>query len=89
MKKKYLSFYKKCIKTGRMPHLGLCSNFLGDERLDLFEPTTKDLKSLRKEGLSILYWGAGLPPYPGSGTSFTPLRQTIVLFMAAMNGELK
>lgn len=86
---KYLKFYYKAIKSGRMPTDGLCRAFdLTPEgcyftlprHLGLFEPTMP----------GATYWGSGDET---EGTyeqyfTFTPLRQTIVLFCAAMNNEL-
>lgn len=71
-------------------HCGLCSmarrDQISKELLTLFIPTEEDKKELREEGYSAVYWGGGDDgslPY-----IFTTLRQTIVLFMAAINGEL-
>ena len=68
---------------------GLCF-FTGvsiDENLlELFTPTSEDLEWLEWEGNNLGYWGS---EHPGSAAGIlTPLRETIVMFMAAMNGEL-
>jgi hypothetical protein len=84
---KYLDFYKKCMKKGmprdnwlNTPCEGLCESFiqndLGTDDLDLFEPIDYQYNSNVPA-----YWG-------GEIGIFTPLRQTVVLFLAAMNNEL-
>lgn len=81
---KYLKFHFECLKNGGMPKDGLCNNNLDD--IQIFKPTNSDLEELMNEGLPVIYWGAGENPY--SLFKYTPLRQNIVLLMAAMNGEL-
>jgi hypothetical protein len=98
----HLDFYYEHIKTGLLgKHIGyfdnvyakwggLCQSMMYtsmcNELLDLFEPTEYDKKWLRWEGYSTVYWGEGRKT--GKFGEFTELRQTIVLFMAAMNNEL-
>lgn len=91
----YLDFYKKCMKDGeRLPWWnksdrcnGLCPAFwlyLHEELSVLkfyFEPP-----DIQEDDLTI-FWASGDPESPRWG-EFTPLRQTIVLFLAAMNDEL-
>jgi hypothetical protein len=87
---KYLKRYQEWIKTGRMTYDGLCSCFgYSDEIFKLFYPIE------RYEDVG--YWAfVGERPceaYKNARTTdvwneFTPLRQNIILFMAAMNGEL-
>lgn len=94
---KYLRFYNKYIDTGEIPTYGLCRCFetpcgKDDKRLLLFEPTIQDEKELKSEGLSCGYWACGLVTsffnMPERRSGFTPLRQTIVLFLACINEEL-
>lgn len=77
-------------ESGRMIYEGLCVvamvEWIDEDLLDLFEPTEQDDKWLEWEGHSRAYWGSGSADM--GWYQFTPLRQTIVLFMAAMNGEL-
>jgi hypothetical protein len=88
---KHLQFYLHSIQSGTIKDFGLC-NSIKSGLLDLFIPTKEDEDVLRREGVSVLFWGSGLP----SGHkydherwySFSPLRQTIVLLMAAINNEL-
>lgn len=79
--------------TGRMPASGLCSasllGYIDENLLDLMEPTLADNEQLEAEGLETIYWASGLKESdPNVDYAFTQLRQTIVLFMAAMNNEL-
>lgn len=73
---------------------GLCEcvsyGFLDGDLLDLFIPTVEDFSNLKLENLSIIYWGTGIESESHFHLSdtLTPLRQTIVLFMAAINNEL-
>jgi hypothetical protein len=96
MEKKYLKFYKKCMKAGSLPDDGLCLSLIRrgreDKKLALFEPTSADNSMILVEGTSYGYWASGLLTHPDNLNErmygFTPLRQTIVLFLAAMNNEL-
>ena len=73
-----------------MPDVGLCSaakyNTLDENIFSLVKPTVYDLHMLEKEGKNATWWGSdkGAADY----YSFTTLRQTIVLLMAAINNEL-
>jgi hypothetical protein len=79
---KYLKLYYEWIKTGVIPSNGLCSIFCHDELFQLIDP---------ERGDRITYWG-----HEAENTvcdiekwyEFTPLRQNVVLLMAAMNNEL-
>ena len=90
-KKKYLPLYFKWMRSGRLNDEGLCCNELGDN-LKLFEPTEVDTARLIRAGHCHIFWGSGggcNDPYiHGEEYDFTTLRQTIVLFLAAMNDEL-
>lgn len=85
---KYLEFYKKCLLDGYLPYSGLCACFGGnDAYFQLVMPKYFDSK--------YEYWGNDYrEKYSYDITSFVwerefnPLRQNIVLLMAAMNGEL-
>lgn len=82
--KKYLPLYYKWCKKGIMPCEGLCLIFEDDEIFNIIDP---------EDGKMETYWGCDDPekgPDHRCDTSrvFGPLRQTIVLLMAAMNGEL-
>lgn len=83
---KYLKLYHKLIETGLLEYgNGLCTEFYlmgGQEEENLlsamFEPNK--FKAYWADDDNVL--GCDL------GTKFNPLRQNIVLLMAAMNGEL-
>jgi hypothetical protein len=95
---KYLKFYHESIEAGNMVLVeggkyrtsGLCDAF--DFKSDLYPefklliPTDYDFIQLGKEGKSIYTWASDSDH--DLYNEFTPLRQTIVLFLAAMNGEL-
>lgn len=82
--RKYLDFYYECMKTGQMPCDGLCQAFSQTDEFKLIDPD---------RGEQITYWGCDEPERGHEHRSntahvFGPLRQTVVLLMAAMNGEL-
>ena len=89
---KHLDFYYNCLLHGKMQTDGLCvasdEGLIDLEIFNLISPTDAEEDYLYEEGYSKLYWGAGLPGKLWGQNQFTPLRQTIVLFMAAMNNEL-
>lgn len=78
-KKKYLPLYYKWIKND-LPDLGLCNSLSYDE-LDLFRP---------ENATRYTFWAYEYRKFTEYDISykFTPLRQNIVLLMAAMHGEL-
>lgn len=82
-KKKYLKLYYEWMTRGRIPNNGLCNCFkVDDELFNLIDPELGEHES---------YWGYDGPDLPlidDLWHSFTPLRQNVVLLMAAMNGEL-
>lgn len=88
MKKKtpYLDFYKKHVKSGRLPMAGLC-DCLDDEFKDFYNPIMGGCSFLRE---MTGYWGHGdvEAMFLDRMYEFTPLRQTLVLLMAAYKGEL-
>ena len=97
--KKHLEFYKACMETGVLPKEiyggGLCNcaneELIDTDLLDDLHPTDEDFDKLMDEHKNRCYWGSDLNSVEYLNTlshSFTPLRQTIVLFMAAMNNEL-
>jgi hypothetical protein len=96
-RRKFLKFFKEYFGYD-LPDNGLCFSKwhmrLHSEQLQLFDlmiPSGGDSDDLDKEGLDSAYWGSGLPVTYRKWErmySFTPLRQTIVLLLAAMNDEL-
>lgn len=94
MKKKtpYLDFYKECLKSKQLPTQGLCFSLL-DAELDLFAPPGWYNREIGYNEYDEWYWGYNGDKQSGESDNerrfaFTPLRQTIVLFLAAMNNEL-
>jgi hypothetical protein len=95
MKKKYryLPLYEEWMEKGSIPGKGLCGSLdkEGRELLKNFVPTDEDANVLMEDDWGSWYWGSGLKYSDDvieQRYSFTPLRQTIVLLMAAMNNEL-
>jgi len=96
-KKKYLPLYEKWMKTGQLPECGLCNCFgecITDDEYFL-DPSHQLFKLMYPEDIEMPqseYWGRGpieeLVDIEKIHNEFTPLRQNIVLLMAAMNGEL-
>jgi len=87
---KYLPLYFEWMETGFIPTNGLC-NFFGKCH-DEFEVTVKRKYHLFKRIMPDYavgsYWAVG--DYYGEmwHRKFTPMRQSVVLLLAAMNGEL-
>jgi hypothetical protein len=94
-KKKYLPLYYKWMESERLPHNGLCNCFglcysedkwesgEGYEDFEIMFPLPYDDVNIECRN----YWGAG-EKVRNLHVAFTPLRQNIVLFLAAMNNEL-
>lgn len=91
-----LDFYKKCLKDGDLGNMrnypdmksfGLCASFVGGiEEFDLLEPTFNDSSTTIRKNHCLAYWASNsVKPLH---RQFTPLRQNIVLFIAAMRNEL-
>lgn len=87
----YLEFYEQCMESGFMEDIGLCNalpHALNNQVFDMVKPTLTDFCELDGKGLSSLFWASGLNSFdPNRYTLFTPLRQTLVLLMAAIAGE--
>jgi hypothetical protein len=99
-KKMYLPLYEEWMKTGKLPAYGLCYSF-GDidgnkyyqiqhELLSIFEPQEfEEYPYIKEDYVWRCFWAAdGETNGRNHMSEFTPLRQNIVLFMAAMNNEL-
>jgi hypothetical protein len=90
---KAITLYKRWMKTGIMPEDGLCSclneYYELEKHLKLFFPTQDELDKMLKEEKSRYFWASDLhAAAPERKHTFTELRQTILLFIAAMNNEL-
>lgn len=98
MSKKLIDHYKEWMETGSLGHTGLCCVFEQrrkgilseyESTFDLFRPDHEDYFNLNREDLATTFWGSGVSLYDDNRLfTFTPLRQTIVLLMCAMNDEL-
>ncbi len=89
MKKGYLYYYKKWMKTGRMPGNGLCESLpyhlVSNELFKMIQPTNDNEWELcHIDYTSIVYWGA--EDYNMYGI-LTPRRHTILILLAILNGE--
>lgn len=95
---KLINLHKKWMETGELPwgkdywwQGGLCSNIPQKYRatFDMFIPNKSEEDLLNKEKLGITFWASGLEENAtNEATSYTPLRQTIVLLICAMHGEI-
>lgn len=88
----YLELHKEWMEEGELPCGGLCNFFsYGPTVLTMPQeliPTKQERGLLKKEGFCSVYWASGLPDgHEDENTGYTPLRQTLVLLMAALNGE--
>ena len=98
MKKKYLKLYEQWMITGKLPEEnGLCNEFGNCHNLDggwdfnkhpLFELMLPDAIYSRTGFWASEHDNNPTIPYIILASEFGELRQTIVLFMAAMNDEL-
>jgi len=92
-KRSYLNLYKKWCKTGELPYAGLCCN--------LYPRQYEKFRNLYITNRMSGYWGYDgrnlLPLFDIKISKekadeirykFTPLRQNLILFLAAMNNEL-
>ena len=77
-KTKFLDFYKEYYGK-EMPEDGLCKSFNWDKRIELFKPENAGFYS---------FWAQSSSVTTSSTKKFNTLRQTIVLFCAAINNEL-
>jgi len=92
MRHNYMQFYYQCMESGCLPDRGLCHS-IGDPRRSAINPglwvfTNKDLQLFEPIEPQLHYWGCEDYVSYDITHGFTPLRQTIVLFLAAMNNEL-
>lgn len=88
----YLAFHFASLEKGKMvagPNCetsGLCDIFGSKRLFNLMRPSEEDKQQLCYEGKDYYFWASG--SNYGCAYKYTTLRQTIVLLMAAMNGEL-
>lgn len=92
---KLIDLHKEWCEAGGLPGDGLCNSVLKEDKdlLRMFEPSDADVNELWNQGMTAVYWGYGAPieygDYRQRWRAYTPLRQTIVLLICAMKGELK
>jgi len=86
----HLNMYRRFMeRNGRMDGTGLCMTkelTFVDEFHKIMAPNIHDTRQLIDEGKNTIYWGSDSPTF--ESFRFTPLRQTLLLFWAAYNGEL-
>lgn len=80
---KHLRFYIDCMADGLMPHVGLCRCAMQGK---ISNSVLEEYFMPENFSDSITFWASG--EQGDFVHHFTPLRQTIVLFMAAINNEL-
>lgn len=82
---KHLQFYMDCMQKQRMIGWGLCRcaeiGYIDSSILELFRPDYSPYNNFNS-----VYWASGYKD--ARYNQFTPMRQTITLFMAAINSEL-
>jgi hypothetical protein len=91
-KRKLLSIYKKAYKHMKLPNKGLCRTVFkissASENLELFRPSYRESSEIYNAGFYPLFWGFDRPitnsNMPCVIWEFTPLRQTILAFLIAM-----
>lgn len=90
---KYLNYYKKCMEAGGLPAghngiaNGLCNDrFVGADVLRWFAPDAPHFTNVRERNEG--WWGTEIP-YTSSRVryAFCPLRQNMVLLLAAIHDE--
>lgn len=95
--KNLMECHEEWIKTGIMPHVGLCGSLSGKylaTLVEMFTLSKEEIEQLRGENKPAGFWGYGYAFNTdefneGSLTmSYTPLRQNVLLLIAAMHDEL-
>lgn len=88
--KTYLECYQKWMKSRKLPKSGLCDSLplhlYENDAFYTIKPTSDDKCSLHIEDKSVMYWGSDSGYW--KPRKFTTLRQTLLLFAAALNDEL-
>lgn len=84
-KEKLIEIYNKALESGEIERNGLCNCLYSVKRakknIQLFRPT----KEISKEYFPSVYWGSGYKTDKFNiHREFTPLRQTILAFLIAM-----
>lgn len=94
MKKRLIDLHWEWMEKGTLNKSGLCdelSNTKYEETLYIFEPSIIEERELLFEGEFNTFWGSGLDydaEYNSSHPIYTPRRQSIVLLICAIHGEI-
>lgn len=87
---KLIDLHKEWMEKGNLNgHGGLCNALMRTDyskHLTIFNPTKKELVTHANDGYSAVWWGEKESDIRWG--AYTPLRQTIVLLICAMNDEL-
>lgn len=85
--------YKQMMETGDITICGLCyllKRTKYSEDLKPFKPSKKEIKDMKAREEAWDFWASDMSIHDLNRLyTFTPLRQTIVLLICAMHGELK
>ena len=98
MEKKLIDLHWEWMMKKQIPDGGLCVTLFSGEyykTLKSFFPNTQELAELKDNGMAEVYWGSetkdakvGTEEYFKERYEYTTIRQTIVLFICAMHGEI-
>jgi hypothetical protein len=100
MNKTYLELYEEFDNQGFVTsENGICEHCETDPNFDCFRLTDPDFRRLHETGFSTTWWGSDISirdavAYPNIyfsdvlGRDWSDTRKNIILFLAAMNGEL-
>lgn len=79
-------------QSGKLEKFGLCPCLeytKYSSTLSLFEPSSEEYEELREKDMSTWWWASGLKQNNMHKVrKFTEMRETIVLFILAIHGEL-
>ena len=98
MEKKLIDLHLEWMLKKQIPDGGLCVTLFGGEyyeTLKSFFPNTQELAELKYNGMEEVYWGSetkdakvGTEEYFKARYEYTTIRQTIVIFICAIHGEI-
>jgi len=91
---KLIDLHKEWMEKGQTSENGICNEVLKFQgkyynEMQLLRPTYNDFNKISDENNCVVFWGAGLSSDNQEiCKAYTPLRQTIVLLICAMNNEI-
>lgn len=88
---RFIDLYYEWMEKGELPADGLCNSLPHSDIFELLIPEASDFRVLEDAGLCTAFWASDRnrnDSYYDSAYPFNPLRQNIVLLMAAINDEL-